>query len=288
MSLTFTKLFSSITESTVWCEPSSTRIVWITMLAMADSHGRVWASIPGLANRARVSIDECEAALQTFFAPDPYSRTPDNEGRRIEAIDGGWRLLNHGKYRAIRDEESAKESKRRYINARREEERKAAEGVEQSRTQSNSVDRSIDNAEADAEADTEDQKRPTVLSSADADDQSQDSQAKGEPQKRHVRRKRDDSTLTDWLANLEGPAVLDDDPIWAYAQPTGIPDDAIAIAWEVFKDCYATKPKKYKDWLAAFRDHVKGNYLKLWFFDQQGAFRLTPAGIQAKRVSDGT
>lgn len=114
MSRTFTKLFSSITESTVWCEPDGTRLVWIAMLAMADRHGRVWASVPGLANRARVSLEATEAALNTFLSPDPHSRTPDNEGRRIEPIDGGWRLLNHEKYREIRDEESAKESKRKY------------------------------------------------------------------------------------------------------------------------------------------------------------------------------
>lgn len=119
MSVTFTKLFSSITESTIWCEPTSTRIVWIAMLAMADRKGRVFGSIPGLANRARVTIPECEAALATFLAPDPYSRTPDCEGRRIEPIDGGWRLINYAKYRAIKDEESVKESKRRYIAERR-------------------------------------------------------------------------------------------------------------------------------------------------------------------------
>ena len=50
---TYAKLFSSITESTVWCEPMPTRIVWITMLAMSDRNGCVCATVPGLANRAR-------------------------------------------------------------------------------------------------------------------------------------------------------------------------------------------------------------------------------------------
>jgi hypothetical protein len=144
MSVTFTKLFASITESTVWCESDSTRLAWITMLAMADSKGRVWASIPGLANRARISVEAARQAIATFLAPDPDSRTPDHEGRRIEPIDGGWRLLNHEKYRSIRDEESAKESKRRYINARRAKERAAAQGVE-------NVEHGRDNAEAEAD-----------------------------------------------------------------------------------------------------------------------------------------
>ena len=73
------------------------------MLAMADKKGRVWAAIPGLANTARVTIEECEQALARFMAPDKYSRTPDNDGRRIEPIDGGWQLLNYTKYREMRD-----------------------------------------------------------------------------------------------------------------------------------------------------------------------------------------
>lgn len=159
MSRTFTKLFSSITESTVWCEPAHTRLVWITMLAMADHAGRVWGSIPGLANRARVPLEDCETAIQTFLSPDPYSRTKDHEGRRIEAIDGGWRLLNHEKYRKIRDEESVKESKRRYINERRESERSArfVETKVYCRTEENAVERGRDNAEAEAEAEAEKQ-----------------------------------------------------------------------------------------------------------------------------------
>lgn len=115
MSMTFTKLFSSITESTVWCEPASTRLVWITMLAMSDRKGRVWASIPGLANRARVSLEDTEVALNTLSSPDKYSRTPDHEGRRIEPIDGGWVLLNHEKYRSIRDEETTREVARNHM-----------------------------------------------------------------------------------------------------------------------------------------------------------------------------
>jgi hypothetical protein len=133
VSITFTKLFTSITESTIWREDDATRLMWITMLAMADSRGRVFASVPGLADRARVPVDRARIALGKFLAPDPDSRTPDHEGRRIEAIDGGWRLLNHAKYRELRDEEAIKESKRKYINARRAKEREAkAHGVEQS------------------------------------------------------------------------------------------------------------------------------------------------------------
>ncbi len=119
MSHTFTKLFSSITESTVWCEPDRTRLCWITMLAMADARGRVWASIPGLANRARIPVEDARIAIATFLAPDPDSRTPENEGRRIEVVDGGWRLVNHEKYRAIRDEDTRRDYQREWDRSNR-------------------------------------------------------------------------------------------------------------------------------------------------------------------------
>lgn len=114
MSDTYTKLFSSITESTVWGESYATRIVWVTMLAMADASGNVYGAIPGLARRANVTLQEVETALQSFTSPDPYSRTKDDDGRRIEEIDGGWRLINHGKYGAIRNEEERRAYKREW------------------------------------------------------------------------------------------------------------------------------------------------------------------------------
>lgn len=114
MSDTYTKLFSSITESTVWGEPYATRVVWVAMLAMADAQGNVYASLPGLARRANVTLDEAERALQSFAAPDPHSRTQEQQGRRIEVIDGGWHLINHGKYGAIRGAEERRDYKREW------------------------------------------------------------------------------------------------------------------------------------------------------------------------------
>lgn len=108
MGETFSKLFSSITDSSVWSESHETVRVWITMLAMADQHGYVAAAIPGLAARARVDLHECEEALAKFLAPDPYSRSEEHEGRRIEKVDRGWVLLNYPRFRDMRDEEVRK------------------------------------------------------------------------------------------------------------------------------------------------------------------------------------
>jgi len=95
----WTKLFSSIVTSSIWCEDDPTLRVWIAMLALADADGVVEGSVPGFANLARVKVEQMRAAVDKLSAPDPDSRTPDHEGRRIEPIGGGWRILNYGQYR---------------------------------------------------------------------------------------------------------------------------------------------------------------------------------------------
>ncbi|MBG85372.1 MAG: hypothetical protein CMO80_00525 [Verrucomicrobiales bacterium] len=73
--------------------------MWITMLALADQDGVVHASVPGLARVAGVTNDSTEEAIERFTNPDPHSRTIGHEGRRIVAVDGGWKLVNHAAYR---------------------------------------------------------------------------------------------------------------------------------------------------------------------------------------------
>ena len=126
MADSYTKLFGTITDSTIWSESDATRIVWITMLAMCDKDGIVSAAVPGLAARARVGMPECISALKKFLSPDQWSRTPDHEGRRIEVVPGGWRLLNHAKYRAIMSAETRREQSRVSMQKLRDEAKKAS------------------------------------------------------------------------------------------------------------------------------------------------------------------
>ena len=105
----FTKLFSEIVTSSIWSEDDKTRLVWITLLALVDNpKGEVPASIPGLANAARVSIKDCEKAVKILESPDEYSRTKEHEGRRIKPIDGGWLIINYEKHRNREDSDPRK------------------------------------------------------------------------------------------------------------------------------------------------------------------------------------
>jgi hypothetical protein len=112
LSESFTKLFSSILCSSIWSESDQTRIVWITMLAMADRDGYVGASVIGLARLAGVPIEDAKRAIDKFLAPDENSRSKEHEGRRIEVADRGWNILNYSRFRNMRDEESRRSYER--------------------------------------------------------------------------------------------------------------------------------------------------------------------------------
>jgi len=105
----YAKLSSALVTSTVWRESATTRVVWITMLSLADRHGEVQGSVPGLADLARVTVPECRTALTCFLSPDPDSRTKAHGGCRVEEIDGGWALLNYAKFRDLYSAEHRRE-----------------------------------------------------------------------------------------------------------------------------------------------------------------------------------
>lgn len=93
-------------------------------------------------------------------------------------------------------------------------------------------------------------------------------------------------TIADWLASLDGAdAIPAGDPVYAYAERTGIPEDFLVLSWMAFKDAYTASGKRQKDFPATYRNAVKGNWYKLWWFAPEGDCRLTTAGEQARRAA---
>jgi len=150
MSGGFTKLHYDIITSTIMGESPVTFKVFVTFLAMADRHGNIEASIPGLARITNLSIEDVEAALAKLMSPDKYSRTPDHEGRRIEQIEGGWRLLNHAKYR----EKLSADVQRENATIRKQNQRQRERGTG-SVTERDSHEKSRMSPQAEAEAEAE-------------------------------------------------------------------------------------------------------------------------------------
>lgn len=147
----FTKLFSTLVVSTVWREEMHIKIVWITMLAMANRNGDVQASLPGLADVARVSLQQCEEAIEKLSGPDKYSRTKTNEGRRLKEVDGGWKILNYLKYREMRSETERRLQTREAVARHRANKKAEALTVSQGKP-----------GKAQAEAEAEDRERTTT------------------------------------------------------------------------------------------------------------------------------
>lgn len=127
----YNKLFTKILDSSIWLEPTSTRIVWVTLLAAMDSDGYAhFSSIRNLAIRARVTDEEADAAIQCFLSPDPNSSNPEHDGRRVERVPGGFLILNAEEHRRIINREVQREQTRRRVHRYREKMREKREAKE--------------------------------------------------------------------------------------------------------------------------------------------------------------
>lgn len=114
--MAYSKLHSSIVNSSLWVEPDATRLLFITLLAMCDQDGVVYGSRGGLGRLANIDIDDQDEAWESLMSPDPDSsdrmRAPEHEGRRVEEVPGGFRLLNFSYYRGLRNEDDRREQNR--------------------------------------------------------------------------------------------------------------------------------------------------------------------------------
>ena len=96
----FTLLWAKILDSSIWINGTKEdRILWVTMMAMRDREGVVLASLVGLANRAKLTIEECKKSLKVLLSPDPDDTSKVDGGRRLREVPGGWLLVNHDLYR---------------------------------------------------------------------------------------------------------------------------------------------------------------------------------------------
>lgn len=117
----YVKIFPDLFESSLWAEADHVLRVWLVLLGRADQSGFVKIPIPGLAQTARVTIQQAEDAIEILGNPDQYSRSPDEGGRRIVQIEDGipeWKLVNYEKYRerggSARSREQNRDRQRRF------------------------------------------------------------------------------------------------------------------------------------------------------------------------------
>ena len=117
--LMYSKLYRTIFDGSLYGQFEAIT-VFMAMLALSDRHGDVDAAPAKIAGCLGCSTDFVLKGIASLEAPDPYSRTPAEEGRRIIPLTNdeggrrpfGWKIVNYEKYRAIRNEEERRAYKR--------------------------------------------------------------------------------------------------------------------------------------------------------------------------------
>lgn len=115
----YTPVFRDFLTSSMWATEPATRCVWIWFLLMADPEGFVVGTVPGVAQQAGVTLDQAKAAIELLENPDPYSSTPDFEGRRVVKVERGWHIVNFVAYRERAKVEAEKARKRNWAKQKR-------------------------------------------------------------------------------------------------------------------------------------------------------------------------
>lgn len=95
----FTKLDSRIVQSSIMMEDSDTFKAWIVFLASCGPDGIARVSPVYIKSICNFTIEKTLEIIKKLESPDSLSRSINDEGRRIERVDGGYRIINYLKYR---------------------------------------------------------------------------------------------------------------------------------------------------------------------------------------------
>lgn len=105
----FAKVYASMWDGTLGTNWQAwTTFVW--MLPNCKRGGIVDVTPEKIADRSGLPLEVVEAGIRILESPDPKSRTPDEEGRRIVRLEGrawGWRIVNLAQYREMTAAERA-------------------------------------------------------------------------------------------------------------------------------------------------------------------------------------
>ncbi len=143
------KIFDSMYDGTLYGHWQAI-VTFQQMIVLADADGIVDMTPQAMAARTSIPLEIIQAGLPLLEAPDPYSRTPGEDGKRIELIDAhrpwGWHIVNHEKYKNLRDADEIRSQNRERQQRFRDKKRGEAENnaASQSVTPRNAKSRHTD------------------------------------------------------------------------------------------------------------------------------------------------
>ena len=116
------KIFDSMYEGTLYGHWEAL-VTFQQMIVLCDADGIIDMTPQAIAARTSIPLEIIEKGMKILEAPDPYSRTPDQEGRRIELIDAhrpwGWHIVNHEKYMRMQDADMVRAQTRERVRKHR-------------------------------------------------------------------------------------------------------------------------------------------------------------------------
>jgi hypothetical protein len=116
------KLFSSMFRGSLYGKWQAI-VTFQQMIILADQEGTVDFTPEALSATTSIPLDILQEGIRLLELPDPATRTPDEEGRRIVRLSEdrpwGWRIVNYLHYRAIRTAEDRRAYHREYWHNKR-------------------------------------------------------------------------------------------------------------------------------------------------------------------------
>ena len=146
----YAKVFAQMYDGSLCTQgPWEALVTFQQFLVLADQEGAVDMTAEAIARRTTVPLEIIKKGIETLVQPDPQSRTPTEDGRRLvplsEGRSWGWLVVNYKHYRQLKREEDRREYHRDYWHKR-----KATQHTQH--TQHTQPNQPIAEAEAEAEA----------------------------------------------------------------------------------------------------------------------------------------
>lgn len=113
------KIFTQIFDSSIREKPE-VRFTFMDMLVLADIDGVVDMTHEAIAARTNRPLELIRETISDLEGPDPKSRTPDHQGKRIVRLDNhrdwGWMIVNYDRFRRTASEEQRREKTRARVS----------------------------------------------------------------------------------------------------------------------------------------------------------------------------
>jgi len=140
----YVKVFSQIYDGTLCTTgPWEALVTFQQMLILADQDGVVDMTLVAMHRRTTIPLEILRRGVTALMEPDPESRSPGEDGRRIvpvsEGREWGWRIVNYIQYSKIRREEERRAYHRNYWHTRKSKAEDTQQTQQTQQTQPNST-----------------------------------------------------------------------------------------------------------------------------------------------------